>query len=216
MATAQAIIDATQARYKDPGKTQWGDSELLGYINAAIDYIHKLLIGNRSEMALKYPDIAITTTAGTEAYGLPPDFWAIYEGERSERTGVHLVNGTGFAWLSECSPGDSVEMTGASTGQPSRYYITADKIGLLPVPDAAYTIRPRYYFQSPAVALAGSMPWNGLFNEAIKSFTSSRALARNGMVVAGELEIYNELERQAMAIIVKREGRRPKIKVRRG
>lgn len=211
MATAQTLIDSTQARAKDPSKTQWSDTEMLGYVNSAIDYIHGKLIEAQSELALKYNTAAITTVDGTETYDLPTDFWAVYEGDKRDRTGVHLIDGTEYAWLAPCSPSDSIEATGNDESRPTQFYITSDKLGLLPVPDDAYTIKIRYYFQSPTVALSGTMPWSGLFNEPIKSFISSRAFARREMTAEGELAIYNELEDKAMRIVSKREGRRPRI-----
>ena len=216
MATAQTIIDNSLARQMDPHETQWSDTELLAWLNKGVNYLHQVLINNQIDWAVTDTAAAVTTVDGTELYDLESDFWGMVEGDSAKQeSGVWLDKTTTYAFLTPCDQRESVKFTGADESEPTQFYLTATQIGLLPVPDDAYTLNYRYYTSPATLLLATDMPYSGLFNEPLSSFMSSRALTRNGMMTSGEMAIYNELESQALAIARRRTPIPNRIKVRK-
>ena len=215
MATAQNIIDNSLARQMDPHETQWSDTELLAWLNKGVNYLHQVLINNQIDWAVTDAATAVTTVDGTELYDLESDFWGMVEGDSAKGDGsVWLDKTTSYAFLTPCGQHESIKFTGADRGEPTQYYLTATQIGLLAVPDAVYVLKYRYYTTPTTLLIATAMPYGDLFNEALSSFMSSRALTRNGMMAAGEMAIYNELESQALAIARRRTPIPNRIKMR--
>lgn len=216
MATAQNIIDSSLARQMDQGETQWTETELLAWLNNGVSYLHQVLINNRIDWATTSTATPVSTVADTELYDLEGDFWSMVEGDSAKGEGsVWLDKTTSYAFLTPCGQHESIKFTGADTGEPTQYYLTATQIGLLAVPDAVYVLKYRYYTTPTTLLIATAMPYGDLFNEALSSFMSSRALTRNGMMTSGEMAIYNELETQALTIARRRTPIPNRIKVRK-
>ena len=215
MATAQNIIDNSLARQMDTSKTQWSDPELLALLNKGVDYLHQVLINNQIDWATTSTATTVSTVAATELYDLESDFLGMVEGDSAKgEGGVWLDKTTSYAFLAPCDQRESVKFTGADRGEPTQYYLTATQIGLLAVPDAVYALKYRYYTTPTTLLVSSTMPYSGLFNEALSSFMSSRALTRNGMMTSGEMAIYNELESQALAIARRRTPIPNRLKMR--
>lgn len=213
--TAQNIIDVSLARARDPHETQWTDAQLLAHLNKGVHYLHSKLIGHQVDWATTKIGIAIPTVDGTELYNLPSDFWSMHPGNGINETGVWLNKTTSYSFLAPVDQRESVLGIGSDEAEPTRYYLTETQIGLLPVPDAVYTLMLRYYFSPITMTLTTVMPYGNIFNEALSSFMSSRALADAGLIAAGEMSIYNELETTALTIAQRRTPKSVGFKLRR-
>ena len=196
--TAQVVIDAGLARYKDPAETQWADAELLVYLNKGIEYIFKMLIAAKSDLATT---VGSVTTSATQEFALPDDLWGICPAGVSISGGI--TKPLGVATYEDKIRGG----TTATSVDPKLYYLTADKIGLIPIPNAtsaaAYTtLSIRYWKKPSALALTGNMPYLNIFNDAIAAFVDAMAFLRNQESAEIVMQIYNTLE-QAVMLVVK-------------
>jgi len=198
--TAQTTVDNSLARQKDPDKTQWTDAGLLNYMNKAVSFIHMKLIQMNNELAVSTG--TVTMVASTQEYDLSgnlDNFW------KMKRNGVYFTTP-----LTEISLEDA-KRAGATTtnSAPTAYYLTAAKIGVVPVPTAtaviaAPTLYCRYFAKETTLALATAMPYKNLFNEVISTFASSMALFKTEASSAEYLSVYNALEESTMEIASKR------------
>lgn len=215
MATIQNVIDSSIARYQDPDKTLWADTELLAYANKAVSYLNQLLIQRNDPLGLS--GTVITTANGTETYALPSGFIAMYRGKSSEQSGMWIDDN--FLW--PVRETEKVNYYDDDGGEPKYYYIIDGYIGLLPVPDDEYTVNYRYFSTQDALELStpSTMPWGGVFDEAVSMFITSLANTRGEMDVSMLTQIYAELERSAMAVVAARTPMRvsmnPRIRARR-
>lgn len=215
MATIQNVIDSSIARYQDPDKTLWADAELLAYANKAVAYLNQLLIQRNDPIGLS--SIAITTSDGTETYALPSGFIAMYPGKSSDQSGMWIDDN--FLW--PVRETEKVNYSDDEGGEPKYYYIIDGYIGLLPVPDDEYQVNYRYFATQNALELStpSTMPWGGVFDEAISMFMTSLANARGEMDVSMITQVYAELERSALSVVSLRTPIRvrmnPRLKARR-
>lgn len=213
MATAQTVIDGTLVRQQDASKTLWTDAELLIYANKAVDYLAQLLINRNDIYGTKAG--SITTVDGTETYTLADnsmtDFVAMYQGAKASESGMWIDD----SFLSPCRITERVSYTDSSEGEPEKYYITATSIGLLPVPDAVYTVSLLYFYKPTTLLVGTSMPYNDVFNGAIGAFIDSMAAARAEQDISNITQLYNELEKQALGVIRNRNAVRPRMVLRR-
>lgn len=214
MATIQNVIDASIARYQDPDKTLWTDAELLAYGNKAVAYINQLLVQRNDHLGLKAA--TITTAEGTENYDLPSDFLAMYPGAKLQESGMWIDDN--FLFPVRETERVGYDLTSDGYDEPLYYYMTATQFGLLPIPDGIYTVNYRYFYTITALALypsASTMPWGGVFDEAISTFITSLANARGEMDVSMMTQLYDELEQSALKVLNVRTPIRPRMRLRK-
>ena len=213
MATVQNLLDACMVRYQDPDKTDWGDTELLAYCQDAVEYIHQLLI-NRNDISVTKSG-TITTADGTGTYALADnemsDFVAMYRGAKERESGVWIDDN----FLFPVRQTESVHYDSDNKGKPLYYYLTSTHIGFLPVPDDKYTVSLLYFPKQDALLLDSTMPFNDVFNVAIKKFIDSMASARAEQDISSITQFYNELERQALGVTSARTPIKPRMVNRR-
>lgn len=198
--TAQVVIDNSIARAKDSNKTQWSDDQMLKFLNKGVDYVHRLLIRENSEIAIN--DGTISLTGGVQEYSLPDDLWCI------PPNGVYFS-----AVVKPITPvtyEDKIrEGVTTTDSAPESYYITDDKIGLVLTPSgtaaAAYTtLNCRYFKKNTALAFTDNMPYKNLFNEPISMFMDNLALFKAEVPTEEIVSIFNALEAATIEIINQR------------
>uniref|UniRef100_A0A6M3K2J1 Uncharacterized protein n=1 Tax=viral metagenome TaxID=1070528 RepID=A0A6M3K2J1_9ZZZZ len=199
MATAQNIIDASLARYKDSNEDAWVDDELLAYLNKAVGHAHNVLVRHGSEMAATLTTVTLAT--GTQEYALPSDFLAVVQ------DGV---------WLEDYNPMEPVPYSqkiyqGSSQATPTRFYLTRDRIGFIPVPSAAATVNEYYYTTPVTLAVGTSMPYDDLLDEPLSTFMSSLAFSRDELDTSLLNETFNTLEKSVLDVVDRRSPLRPVI-----
>jgi len=203
MATAQNVIDASIARRKDPYQNSWEDAELLDYLQAGVNFVHPILVKEESELIQTTATIAMTALAGQE-YDLPASFLAVapdgvwitgYDPMRPVRVNEKIANGT--------STGASADIT--------KYYVTVDKIGFVKIPNASITANIRYFTTATTLVVGTTMPYSGIFNDALSMFMTNMAFARNDSNLADIGALYNALESSALTIIRRRIPLRPGV-----
>lgn len=213
MATAQSVIDATMVRFMDPDKTTWTDAQLLTICQKAVDYLQQVLINRNDISATKSG--TITLADGTETYAFADngmsDFIAMYRGSKLNESGVWIDDN----FLLPCRETERVNYAHAGEAEPEKYYLTGTHIGVLPIPDIAYTLSCKYFYKQPALALDSTMPFGGVFDLAIGAFIDSMAAAMNEMDISNITQLYNELESQALGISGMRTPIKPVMNNRR-
>jgi len=194
--TAQTTIDNSIARAKDKKKTQWTDAQLLIFMNKGIDFTHKLLIKEQSEIVIT--DSTITMVAGTQEYllsGNLDDFWGMSE------NGVYFTD-----FLTPCTYEDKVRHgTDTTDTAPVSYYITSTHLGVLDIPTATSvaafpTLYCRHFKKNTPLALTDNMTYLNLFNEPISSFMDHTAVLKTTAPTAEFTALYNALEAATLEI----------------
>jgi len=198
--TVQTMIDNSIARAKDSNKTQWSDAQLLKFVNKAVDYVHKLLIRIKSEIAITDGTITLSATQEYTLSGTLDDFWGMSE--------VYFDGVS--APLTPVSYEDKIREAGSTTDtNPLSYYLTATKLGLVKTPSAtaaaAYpTLSCRYFKKNTALALGDNMPYKNIFNEPIALFMDHLALIKAEVPAEELTALYNALEESTLDIVSKR------------
>lgn len=174
--TCQQLIDRANYELRNEPKRQYSDAEMFEYVQKVLEMLYMMLVHDNSEI-IAVATTSFPTVVSQELYDLtltPPnaaDLWTVrrawitgYEGTEIEMTEEE----NRYAYLES-----------GTEGRPVFYYLEGDDIGLLPFPDAVYTLNLRYYpnYVPPATA-ASVVPFKNLFNleivEAIKVIAKNR------------------------------------------
>jgi len=154
MSTLSSLVSGLREYLKtDPNDKIWSLSTKEAAINNA--YFHLQKDGN-----FRWPENEATTTqattAGTAEYSLPSDF-------------IRLDLAQDSTALGELTPTSKsiVMRNGAGSGQPSSYYLFADKIGFYPTPDGGYTINLLYRKKLPTMTAVVDCAFPADFDAAI-------------------------------------------------
>lgn len=222
---AHELRDTAQQQYTSPGGT--AHDELFVYLNKCLEMIYMILTADNSEL-ITTGSGTITTVDGTEAYDLSAnsmgDFWApakinggMYDGEWE----IYVVDSSSTVY----SPMEMVpygerfhylQSGTAAESRPTQFYLNAGNIGLLPVPDAAYTLTiPRYIPNfTPLSATSDNMPHYNLFNQQIVEGIKMIAKQRNNTPAAYESVMMDMFQARALEIANLRTKSEYRIKVR--
>ena len=127
----------------------------LESLNRAVDMVFGRMWRQRSDMGKKvFGSLVIDSSVPV---ALPPDFRALV----CTFLFVEGADAAGYT-VNPLPPGDIIDY---EVNRPEYYYITGDnEIGLSPSPDQAYTIKGWYYAAPVSIAMADSLPWNGIFD----------------------------------------------------
>jgi hypothetical protein len=101
------------------------------------------------------------------------------------------------------------EQSANAYSQPSMYYLEGDNIGLLPFPDATYTIRLKYIPDYTALTTASTMPFRNLFNNVLVEGVKIIAKNREEYGTAVDAAIMELFQDRAMSVIRKRQKQNP-------
>jgi len=213
--TAQTIVDNSVSRRKDVDKTNWGDSELLAYLNKAIDNIGMMLIYLESELAITEGAITPTATQQFTLSGNLDNFWAM------SREGVYFL-----AVETPLTPvvyGAKIRNKSTETATyPTSFYVTSTALGLIPVPASGATcisasaLKCRYFARPTTLTLASTMPYKNVFNESASLFMDSVAALRDDMDMAAYQEARNVLESLVLKVVKYRNPIGPKALPEKG
>jgi hypothetical protein len=98
---------------------------------------------------------------------------------------------------------------------PDKYYLSGDNIGLLPIPDAIYTVRATYYPNFvPLSATTDSIPFKNIFNLEIVECIILLANNRNSKETALQQALLNIFTDRAKILAKKRRVLRTAISPR--
>ena len=162
MGTLNTICDRARVKIRDVDGLVFTDAQLMGIVNGILEQIYQTLC--QAESALVYGETSFDTVDGTMEYTPAVTFYGILD------DGM-WVDGED-TYLQMVSEADKIKWDYESTeSQPEAYYLSEDSnIGLLWVPDAAYTIHYQYY--KPLTAMStfatDALPWGGIWNLAIE------------------------------------------------
>ena len=213
--TAQTIVDNSISRRKDVDKTTWSDSELLAYLNKAVSNVGMMLIYLESELAVTEGAITPTATQEYTLSGTLDNFWAM------AREGVYFL-----AVETPLTPviyGAKIRNKATETSTyPTTFYITADKLGLIPVPAAGATcisasaLKCRYFARPSVLTLETAMPYGNVFNESASLFMDSVAALRDEMDMTAYQNARTTLENLVLKVVRYRNPIGPKALPEKG
>jgi hypothetical protein len=196
--------------------SRYETNELLAYFNRCYEMIYMILVGFGSDLVYTGSG-TITTVAGTETYALASntmgDFWLPYKLNKQDSQGEDLY----AVYLTDSSSSiypplpmvtyderfDYLQGGTSSRAQPQGFYLSADNFGLLPVPDAVYTVTIAKYCPNFVVlATSDGCPFRHTFNQDILHGMSLFANNRNDKAsLAVETQLMDFFRERAMKII---------------
>jgi len=207
--TVENFIDQIAYELFDSDDIQFDhDTEMFEYVKKCVEMIYQILVDCNSELAATGSG-TITTVAGTEAYDLSSnsmgDFWQPYKIDADRDGAIYAIDATDSSsnvypplHMIEYKERFPYRQAGStSRGRPTAFYLDSDNIGLLPVPDAAYTITVHKYFPNyvPLTGITSNMPYKNLFNleigEGIKLYAKTRN-EQNANIEASLMAMFNE------------------------
>jgi hypothetical protein len=219
---ASAIISNVAYELRDKAAQQYTYSsahdELFVYLNKCLELIYMILTEEMSELVATGSG-SITTVAGTETYSLSSatmgDFWVMaritggkYDGEHD----IYLTDSSSVVYppLKMTPYGDRysyVQAGTASRSRPTGFYLKGAYLGLLPVPDAVYTVSVARYVPNftPLATAAAYMPHYNLFNLQVEE--GIKLIAKNRENLGGGIEsvLMDLFQRRALEIMRMRE-----------
>lgn len=184
------------------------DTELFPYLNKAYEILwNGILIPDESDL-IRSANVTQSTADGTETYAL-----ASFSTDATDLVSVHRIyvaDATdNYSPMDLCDETDrydyilgSAATQAAAEARPTKYYLSGTNIGLLPVPDAIYTVNMTYYPNwTPLASLATNMPLRNLFNPALKEAVLFTAKNRDLSPSQLHFELQKMFERMAVNIL---------------
>lgn len=122
----------------------FSDTTLTAWVNDAIAEVYELV--DQACENYYVTETSLTTTADSDSVSLPATFYKLVgldylDGNRYRRLGAHDIQAR--------------TRTGAERGAPRSYRLQAGVLRLLPMPDAAYTLRLLYIPAAPQLVADG-------------------------------------------------------------
>ena len=158
MSEARQLIDAIAHRMP---------SQINVYpsVNTAVSYIAKRLFWHQSNMILSATGLDVDFTTGDSTASLPADFWGL--------SGKPYINGR--KWHLDPLPSLLTKLQHTSNGISKYYRVLgnygSDVLELTPPTSSDITINGDYFAKPTEIkAPADTIPWNGVFDDAIQEF----------------------------------------------
>jgi len=146
-----------ELRQTSANRKQYSLSELVSYLQKCCELIYHILVEANSEIVATGSG-SLVTVVGTETYDLAAntmgDLWLpfrITDGAYEGRYAIYLTDsgGTIHPPIEMVPEGDRFgHLVSGSTSRarPEGFYISGSNLGLIPVPDAVYTVTiPKYF-----------------------------------------------------------------------
>lgn len=212
--TTTSFIVQLNYELRNIQQKQWVAAETLVYVNKMYELIYMILVDANSELIASGSG-TITTVAGTEAYDLSAnamgDLWSPYKINNEDNTyAIYLTDASGNIYEPiEMVPREDrypyVVSGSSARSRPTGFYLDVDNIGLLPVPDAVYTVTIDKYFPNwTPLADGDDMPLKNLFNLQIKDGVKLIAKNREGYNMAVEAAMLEVFQDRALQIMRQR------------
>lgn len=181
-------------------------TELFQYLNKAYEILYnKVLLPDESDL-IRSSEVTVSTVDGTETYALSG-----FSTDSTDLVSVHRMfvedsSGVYYRPLDICDETDRYDyLLGNSTARaaaesrPTKYYLSGSNIGLLPVPDAIYTVHMTYYPNwSPLASTATNMPLRNIFNPALREAVIFTAKNRDLQPSQLHFELQRMFEQMAL------------------
>jgi hypothetical protein len=183
VATVLAVKTKILTTIQDTAQDNFVDAEIWQYMNECLAEIGQDLANLGARIALK-TDETITLAATGYTVTLPDDFWAPVKIFRSDAGGATFTtNKLSFTDYSDSWEAESA----ADVGTPSHYYFIGTTMYVHPRADDAYMLKLYYYPKQAITADTDTLPWGGLFDEAIQWYTIAKCYQRDEINQAWQL-----------------------------
>jgi hypothetical protein len=206
--TVEALTDQIAYDLRNTDGVQYTDAEIFEYIKRAHEILYEVLAADSSDLVATGSGNFVTV-AGMETYDLSSnsmgDFWIpsrITGGDYHGEYAIYLKDSSDnyYSPLEMVNEGDRYGYIIAgptSRERPTGFYINDISMGLLPVPDAVYTVYIDKYVPNyvPLTDTSSNLPFKNLFNlqiiEAVKFLAKSRNM-QGGAIETVLMEIFQQ------------------------
>ncbi len=163
---------------QDPDQTNYGNDELNGYFNEALDYLSRELGKFKHKIAQR--NMTLIYTAGVYAADLPTNFLELDHNDLGKPRVFNVTNDDAQMRQAFEYEVDGYEYeTVSDDGTPSIFYFRGNQLLIHPRPYVETQVKI-YYFKIEAITDGDStIPWNGIFDRAIEQFVILKCRARS-------------------------------------
>lgn len=210
--TGTEIQTSVNYELRNTGQVQFIEAEVLQYINKWYEIIYFMLAQYESDL-VSTGSGNFVTVAGTERYDLSDnsmgDLWSIPQCDDAGDSNVRLsaLGGIEIVPMSDRTSHLIAKDQGTSQyNQPSGFYIWGDWMGLLPFPDAVYTVYIENYIPNfiPLALIGSTMPFKNLFNGVIKQGLLITAKGRENYGNANDAAVMEIIKDSVMTVLRQR------------
>lgn len=177
MATVGTVKTKILVTLQDVNQDNYTDAEVWQYINEALQEIGQELANLQARIALK-SDATLTLAATEYTLTLPDDFWVMDKIFRSDADGSTFTTNQLYR-ADPYEPDQWEDETSSDVGTPDRYYQISTTMYVHPRCNGAYKFKLYYFPKQSIAADADSLPWRGMFDEAIRWFAVSKCYLRD-------------------------------------
>lgn len=211
--TGTQLLARVNYELRNASAVEWIAAEMLEYINKWLEFTYMILAEAESDIVMTGSG-SFVTVAGTERYSLATnsmgDLWYIPGCLEAENSNVR-ISGTGGLLLgerNERTPHLIAKDNGTgSYTQPNKFYLHQGYIGLLPFPDAVYTIYIQDYVPNfvPLTLITETIPFQNLFNLQLEEGAKIIAKGREGYGSGTDAVLMELFQDRAVSILRKRQ-----------
>lgn len=159
MSLVSDITAKVLRKLQDPSQDNYENDELLDYVNDCLGGLSRELANRRARLAREEDTTSFVYASGAENADLPDDFLLME---------VVFINGEATQLKQATAAQIRSWEADASSGKPSHWWLKNNKLYVRPIPDQPYTLKGVYYPVQSVEASTDTMPWAGLFDDAIK------------------------------------------------
>lgn len=202
MGTAAAVKTKILATLQDEAQDNYEDPEILQYLNECLQELSQELANLQARIALS-SDATLTLSATEYTLTLPSDFWVLDKIFRSEAGGSAFTTHRLYRATRDEVDRWEDEDSG-DTGTPNRYYSIGTTMYVHPRANGAYKFKLYYYPLQSIVTDTESLPWRGMFDEAVRWYVVARCYQRDELYQAWQLAEarYNSHKETALAAVL--------------
>ena len=191
---------------QDEGQFNYLDPEVWGYFNKALDVLSREIAKFQHSIGLL--DTTLTYSIGDYSESLPTGFLKLAK-HKGEHRVFNVTNNSSRMNQASAGEVDGYEVeTASDKGTPSVFYFQGNNLLIHPRPEVETTVKLYYFGVETISGDADTVPWNGIFDRAIKSFVVSECRLRSEMVEFFQVDQlrYQALRRAAHGIMLARDG----------
>jgi hypothetical protein len=207
MATVGTLKTRVLYDLSDISQHNYVDAEIWIQFNKGLNFVSKEL--SKFDSKVGVTDTTLTIAASGNSTSLNAAFLNFAVNEKSEPKVFNVT--AGYPRMTQAKESDIdywEQQTSVDTGTPSEFYLRGLTFYVHPWALIETTIKYYYHPIKTIVNDASTMPWDGLFDEAIAQFVVMALRMRDERLNMTQLDsfLFDVLKKDVMDILFKREG----------
>jgi len=207
MATVGTLKTRVLYDLSDISQNNYVDAEIWIQFNKGLNFISKELAKFDSKVGVD--NTTLTIAASGNSASLNAAFLNFVVNEKSEPKVFNATNDYSQMTQAKESDVDLWEQEDSTdTGTPSEFYLRGLTFYVHPWADVETTVKYHYHPIKTITNDASTMPWDGLFDEAVAHFVVLALRTRDERLNMVQMDsfLFDVLKRDVMDILFKREG----------